>query len=160
MEVIVIVIVISIGIWIMMGKPQIFKKEEKNSFQDLAKAFAEFSSEDDATSIVLKSKSIPNAQGLYGLSPENPICCGNMMNMEYYYSRLLYKDEKLDVYNTSAFYSESESLGVRSRHYLHGKFKDDRDIPTIYLTKEYFYEGFKKTLPDNEHFSTSIRSFL
>ena len=72
-----------------------------------------------------------------------------MYRMEQYYSKLMFKGVEVSKYNSSAFYSNSKVLGIRVRNYVHNKFDNDIEIPTLYFTKDYFYKDYRTSLPDH-----------
>ena len=102
----------------------------------------------------ISGKSVPDAAGPYGLSPDNPICCGNMVAMELTYHSILYRGEPIHLSAGVQFYSVSETSGIRSRLYTHD---ENSGIPTIYITKEYESEVYAETPPDGEGFSIEAR---
>lgn len=101
-------------------------------------------------STVLKGPNVPGAQGPYGLSPDNPICCGSIALMEMMYSAIRHNGRPVRDYASVSYYSREGTLGIRSRRYSH---TTESGIPDIYLTKEFHYPQCKSLAPDGKGFS-------
>lgn len=106
--------------------------------------------EDENKTQSISNKSIPGAKGPYGLSPDNPICCGNIMRMESTYSRIKFNGVFVREKASDAFYVKSRESGIESRQYNH---TEDSGIPPIYITKEFHYVRCRDEAPDAPGFS-------
>jgi len=101
-------------------------------------------------STVLKEPNVPGAQGPYGLSPDNPICCGSIALMEMMYSAIRHNGRPVRDYASGSGYVSEGTLGIESRRYSH---TTDSGIPDLFLTKEFHYSQCKSLAPDGKGFS-------
>lgn len=106
--------------------------------------------EEENKTRTIPGKSIPGATGPYGLSANNPMCCGNMMRMESTYSLIHFHGKPVRDSASRAHYMTSPESGIRLRKYVHTQ---ESGLPPIFITKEYHYMRCRDEAPDAPGFS-------
>jgi|GEM_PF-3424369 len=96
---------------------------------------------------VIDSKSMPNATGLYGLSPNNPICCGNMLRMNFTYKRIKFN-------GVAVFHFEKSQSTMLSKHHVRKvAHSPESDIPDLFFTYDFHYKGCRNEAPEMNGFT-------
>jgi len=129
-------------------KPDVL--DEIASTSGVTKELLQMIGEEENNTQSIPDKSVPGANGPYGLSPNNPICCGNMMRMESTYSLIRFNGKPVRDSSSGAHYMTSPESNIRSRKYMHS---EDSGIPPIFITKEYHYVRCRDEAPDAPGFS-------
>ena len=138
----IIVALALINFWILK---RVLKRKStpKSALESLAQQVAE--QEGDTT--ILDSKSIPNASGPYGLSPMNPICCGNMARMKFVYERIYFNGTAVSLS------LESEATLVTKHHVRRCRHNSESGIPDIFFSYDFYYEDCRNEHPEMPGFT-------
>lgn len=153
--IIVIVALALINFWIIRGalsKKNTPNKKRKNTPKSELKSLAELVgkevAEQEGNTILLDFKSIPNASGPYGLSPTNPICCGNMVRMHFVYERIHFHETPIQHSQRG-----QGTLWGTDHHVRVIRHKPESGIPNIYFTYDFYYEDCRAEAPEMSGFT-------